>query len=513
MAGRAGIEPDDTGSDVISAFLRSRSGIAVLLLTGAGAALRFATLGQQSYWYDEAVTANLVDGSLGDLLSGIVDTESTPPLYYLLAWLWAHLFGSDEATLRALSAVLGTLVVPVAFAAGRVVTTARIGVAAAAVATVSPMLIWYSQEARGYALLVLLCGLSFVCFARARNEPSGERLAAWAVVSALAIATAYFAAFVVVAEALLLLLAHRRLHRLWWALGAIALVAACLFPLAAVQASHRRLGWVGGIDLGERFGEALQRLVTAAQPSSWAGATGTDVTPYGWVGALLVLLLATGFLIARASEPERAGALLAGFVAALGVGLPAVMALAADAVTNGDGDYFLDRNVLGAWVPLAVFVAAGLAARRAGILGLACIAGVVCWSLVVHVWIVTTPAFQRDDWRAVADALPNDHVVVVVHPAYQSVALVRQRPDLVDQVGTDPTDTIVLVLPGSTEPPESFLLPEGFHGMGRHEIQHFAILEFEARDRAMVGPADVARGSLRDADLAVLAPASPSTGS
>jgi mannosyltransferase len=486
-------------------FLRSREGLAVVLMTAVGAVIRFATLDQQSYWYDEAVTANMVDGSFGDVLSGIVDTESTPPLYYALAWLWAHVFGSDEASLRALSALVGTLVVPVAFAAGRVVTTARIGVAAAAVAAVSPMLVWYSQEARAYVLLVLLCGLSFVFFARARSDPSAERLAAWAVVSALAIATAYFAAFVVVAEALLLLLAHPRLRRLWWALAAVALVALCLFPLAAAQASHRRLGWVGGIGLGERLGEALQRLVTAAQPSSWAGATGTGVTPYAWIGAVVVLLLAVGVLVAVGSPTERTGAWLAGFVAALGIGLPVGIAAFADLVTNGDGDYFLDRNVLGAWVPLTVFVVAGLAARRAGALGLACIVGIVSWSLVVQIRIVTTPAFQRDDWRAIAVELDDGPpTAVLVYPAYQAGALTRQRPELMETEGSADVERVVLVLTGFEEPPRSFVVPNGFTPSAVRRVQHFVLREYVAARPTHVGPTDVARVPLDDADLALL---------
>ena len=65
---------------------------AVVGLTALAAAIRFSTLGLQSYRHDEAVTAGRV------LVSGLPQTmhevwagESTPPLYYLLAWLWSHL--------------------------------------------------------------------------------------------------------------------------------------------------------------------------------------------------------------------------------------------------------------------------------------------------------------------------------------------------------------------------------------------------------------------------------------
>ena len=491
---------------MIVGFLRSKVGVAVLVLTGVGAALRFATIDQQSYWYDEAITASLLDGSLIDVFRGIVDTESTPPLYYVIGWLWAQAVGSDEWQLRSLSAVVGTLVVPVAFAAGRVVATVRVGLAAAALAAVSPMLVWYSQEARAYALLTLLGGLSFVLFALARSQPTDRRLAWWAIVSALAIATHYFAGFVVLAEGALLFRAHPRLRSMRWALGGVAAAALCLLPLAAVQASHRRLGWVGGIELSDRVAEALQRLVTAGQPSSWAGATGAELTPYVWIAEAAVLGLAAVLVATRASAEERSGAVVALQVAAVGIGLPIAMAVGADLVSGGDGDYFLDRNLLGAWVPLAVFVAGGLAARRAGVAGIACLAAVLCWSLVVYVDIATSPELQRDDWRAVAGALPDDErAVVVVYPAYQSAALRRQRPDLVEQAGPGAADTVTLVLAGFTGAPDTFRVPDGFAENQREEIQHFVVVDYVRDGAVELRPSDVADGPLEDADLAVLA--------
>lgn len=489
---------------MIATFLRSRSGLALVALTALGAALRFATIGQQSYWYDEAITASMLDGSLVEMFRGVVKTESTPPVYYVVAWLWIQLVGSDEAQLRALSALTGTLVVPVAFAAGRLAATARIGLAAAALAAVSPMLVWYSQEARAYALLTLLGGASFALLVLARSNPSRRRLVGWAVVSALAIGTHYFAGFVVLAEGTLLLRAHPRARPVRWAVACVAAVAICLLPLAAVQASHRRLGWVGGIELRDRVTEALQRLVTAGQPSSWWGATGAEVTQHVWVAAIAILALASALVATRASAEERSAARLAAQVAAAGIGLPIAMAFLADLVTGGDGDYFLDRNVLGAWVSLAVFAGAGLAARRAGLLGTLAIIATLCWSVVVYVDIVTSPELQRDDWRAVADALPEAESLVVVYPAYQSAALVRQRHDLREHVAPVEVDTISLILAGYDEPPASFRAPMGFVKLRSRDVQHFVVVTYERAGAIDVGPGGVTAGAPDAADVAVL---------
>src|SRR4051812_49976841 len=88
-------------------------------LTLLAALLRFWQIGDQSYWYDEALTVDLVRASFGDMLAGVHGHEATPPLYFALAWAWTRVFGDGEAALRSLSAVAGTAVVPLAYLAAR----------------------------------------------------------------------------------------------------------------------------------------------------------------------------------------------------------------------------------------------------------------------------------------------------------------------------------------------------------------------------------------------------------
>ena len=141
-----------------------------------GAAIRFSTLDQQSFWLDEATTWGIVSHGLGHVLSTVPKTESTPPLYYVLVWLWAQVFGTGEVGLRSFSALCGTLTIPVMWAVGRRLASERIGLVAALVTAVNPLLFWYSQEARTYALLVLLSALSLLAFLRALEQPSRGRL-------------------------------------------------------------------------------------------------------------------------------------------------------------------------------------------------------------------------------------------------------------------------------------------------------------------------------------------------
>src|SRR5205823_13735381 len=136
-----------------------RSAWAALALVTAGAlALRLPYLGNQSLWYDESFTRTIAAApSLTRLWHEVKATEGTPPLYYLLTWGWAKLFRiHSHAALRATAAVAGVASIPAAFAGLRRLIGDRAALAAAALAAVSPMLVWYSLDARSYALLVLL---------------------------------------------------------------------------------------------------------------------------------------------------------------------------------------------------------------------------------------------------------------------------------------------------------------------------------------------------------------------
>src|SRR4051795_5400997 len=137
-------------------------------LVALGAALRFATLGGQSYHHDEIVTPGRVPrAASGHAMAAVGVSESAPPLYYALAWIWTQLTGTGPWGLRSLSALAGVAAIPVAYLLGRELRGRRTGLVAAALVAVNPMLIWYSQEARAYALLVFFCALSLLYCVRA----------------------------------------------------------------------------------------------------------------------------------------------------------------------------------------------------------------------------------------------------------------------------------------------------------------------------------------------------------
>ena len=369
-------------------------------LTAAGAALRFATLSVQSFWLDEAVTHQLVTKSLGGMLDAIPHSESTPPLYYVVAWLWVRVFGAGEAGLRSLSALLGTATIVVLALIARRLAGERAALAAAALAATNPLLIWYSQEARAYMLLVLLCALTVWCLLR--SDWRG-----WALAAALALATHYFAVFVVVPEIAWLAIVHaRRSRSAALAVGGVLVVGAALLPLAVVQAGQGRAAFIHASSLGTRIAEIPKQFLIGY------------AAPYATVLTIVAVALAVA-LAAQLRGSDRG--MLA--LAALAVGVPVVLAPLG-------ADYVITRNVIVALVPLIALAGVAVARTRIGPL---LAAGICAAGIAAFVGVEATPADQRDDWRGVAKAIGRQTVgprVVIVDPASGVPALQLYMPSL-----------------------------------------------------------------------------------
>jgi uncharacterized membrane protein len=369
---------------------------AVAALTALGIAIRFASLDVQSYHHDEVITAlRVLPGSFGDMLHSVKVSESNPPLYYVLAWGWAKVFGTGEVGLRSLTALFGAATVPVGYLIGRQLASRRAGLILAGLIAVNPMLIWYSQEARSYALLVFFGALALYFFARALDTGRGRDLAFWALASALALCSHYFAVFAIAIEALWLLVALRRRWRVVLpALAGVAATGLALLPLANSQTNPTHIGWIENSPLPERFWETGVSFLV--------GETGHVIAEaprdrYALVPLILVAaaLALVGF---RGSGRERRSA---GLGLTLGLGVAALTAIAALV----GKDYVVERNLLPALIPLLAAVAIGFAADSARRLGLLLAVALCAYWLAFAVHVTQTPNLQRPDFRTVTDAL------------------------------------------------------------------------------------------------------------
>lgn len=377
------------GSETFRNTPRSRRFLWALAgFTLLAAGIRFSTLGLQSYRHDEAVTAGRVlHASFAATMSEVWNGESTPPLYYLFAWAWSHVFGVSEAGLRSLSALFGVATVPVAYLAGREAVGRRTGLALAAIVAVEPMLVWYSQDARSYALLVLLSAAALVFFLRARRSGGRRDLGWWATLSALALATHYFAVFPLAIEAAWLLIEVRPLRRVLWAVTGVAAAGLALAPIALHQARGKNNDWIASFGMLGRLKETGVSFFVGE-----AGLLKHALIP------IALYIVAVGLLFLRGDLREKLGARL---VATVGIGS---IALALFLAAIGQ-DFILERNLLPALIPLLLVAAAGIAARRAGWLGPVVGAALVAYMLAFCLYSNFRPALQREDWRGVADAI------------------------------------------------------------------------------------------------------------
>ena len=140
--------------------MAKRNYLALLAILLLAFAFRVYRLDSQSLWYDEAVTAQVASQGIGELTRWTAD-DIQPPLYYYVAAGWLRLAGRGEWALRFPSAFFGTLTVPLMWAVAlRLFGRGRSGrvaaLAAALLAALSPLYVYYAQEARMYTLLTFL---------------------------------------------------------------------------------------------------------------------------------------------------------------------------------------------------------------------------------------------------------------------------------------------------------------------------------------------------------------------
>lgn len=136
-----------------------RTAALLAAITAVGAALRFYGLDVQSLWNDELSTwAEVSQPTLIEVIRHTAPEH--PPGYSLLLHLWTRYLGDSETLLRMPSAIAGALAIPATFLLGRKLYGETEALIAAALTAVLWMPVYYSQEARAYAMIILLAALS-----------------------------------------------------------------------------------------------------------------------------------------------------------------------------------------------------------------------------------------------------------------------------------------------------------------------------------------------------------------
>ncbi|HEY3723839.1 MAG TPA: glycosyltransferase family 39 protein [Acidimicrobiia bacterium] len=432
---------DETGkgSTATQPTMASRTGgtgrgvaIGLALAIGLAAFLRFWHLGSQSIWYDEFVTTQDVHNRFAEMLiSALPHTEGSPPLYFILQWLWLPIAGRGDAAVRSLAALAGIATVPVVYVLARELRqTSRVALVAAFLVATNPLFVWYSQEARPYSLLALTGAVSVLMWARALRLGRRSDFVWWGVAAAAAFCTHYFAIFLIVPELVWLLRASRarppagtgsghsaerdlredreRRRDVWWGCVPLAIVVVPLGLLAIAQRGKNQ-AWIGDFPLELRFAEmGRSYLVGPAEPfGEW------------WVLGAAIVVAAAVVALRWGAPNERSAARTMVLLGLSGYALALLAAFAG-------ADYILGRNLIASLIPLLVVVAIGLGTRRAGWLGLVATVVLCAGSTLVVGEVAARSVFQKPDWRGVAAILDHggkDRAIVV--DAYLGAPLER----------------------------------------------------------------------------------------
>jgi len=201
-------------------------GIIIILILGF--ILRLINL-NQSLWLDEAVQALTSKGTFLNLFQELRG-DFHPPLYHMFMWAWVHLLGNSEIILRLPSVIFGTMTIYIVYliaSCGLRITNYELRIAncklriaeiVALLMATAPFHIYYSQEARPYALVTLLvcCSMLFLM---------QKKWWKYLFFTVLALYSSYFVFFIILAQ-FIYLLSQKEIKNLKF----VALAFVCFLP-------------------------------------------------------------------------------------------------------------------------------------------------------------------------------------------------------------------------------------------------------------------------------------------
>jgi len=217
---------------------------ALLALILAAFLLRVLYLDGQSLWRDEVDVIRFANAPPAQLVRGLIQPQHNGPLYYVMMRGWLHLTGDSEFALRYPSLCFGLLTVPLVYQLGRRLLERRAALTAALLVAIAPYLVWYSQDAKMYALVTALTLLAMLCQLRALSTGRLRWWLAFVAVVSLSLYIHLLSALMIPVYAAFFLLTWPRFREQWrgWlvAYGALTLpyVPLALWQLPLMLTGH-----------------------------------------------------------------------------------------------------------------------------------------------------------------------------------------------------------------------------------------------------------------------------------
>jgi mannosyltransferase len=133
--------------------------LSLLVALGAAIVLRFRCLTCKPFWFDETFSVEVARIDWHNFLRLIWWREANMSLYYFLLRVWLH-FGQSPFFIRSLSAVISAATLPAIYWVAKQLFDRRVALIATALLAVNAYSVRFAQEARSYAMFMLLATLS-----------------------------------------------------------------------------------------------------------------------------------------------------------------------------------------------------------------------------------------------------------------------------------------------------------------------------------------------------------------
>lgn len=199
----------------------------ILTILAIGLVLRLISL-NQSLWLDEAINVLAAKNySLIGMVTEYAKADFHPPGWFTILWIWGKFFGYSEISVRLPSVIFGVLTIYITYLIGKKLVSKNLGLLTALLLSINPLHIYYSQEARMYALVTLVVAVNVLLLIKIIK---GEKVnLIFLIVSNLGILLSdYIAYFIFPAQLVFLyLLKKNEIFKKWL----VALVSALVFGL------------------------------------------------------------------------------------------------------------------------------------------------------------------------------------------------------------------------------------------------------------------------------------------
>lgn len=416
LAGDAKLETGLMSKQSVSIrYARRYERIALLIVVVVGFAARLYDV-NYNFDGDEVFSVKLARLPVAEMISGSLQETSHPPLHTFILHVWIKAFGASEGAARSLSVLFSGLFLLTSYVLLRHLLSCWVALGALSILSLSPIFVYYGQQARPYALIALLSSLNLLAFIQVLRAPGEHRrLQVWATSSGLLLYTQYLAILLIAFQICIALICLRSRRLMILAYGAVG--SALILPWLIASMG-------GAITSGA---DPLPQISWMAPPRPtsfvWLYTSVFGDIPGLRTRWLLILLTILGAAYIRSLTASRRLPVDDLMLFLIGLGLPAVVYVVS---VWGPKPVFASRQLLGAEIAFVATIGLCLATLPRAL------AGVFFLALLIWTAAALPKAFAHNakpPWQEVATQVDDQYgsMTVVTQESWVSLPLAFYR--------------------------------------------------------------------------------------